>query len=86
MHLYAFPIVGGLAGVITGRLMLEPGPGMAIDGGIGTAAGLIAGLEVSLLVGGDGGGLVMSLVASLLAGCAAVACARRMTQRRLRVH
>lgn len=73
MHLILFLIVGGIAGVIAGKLMSGHGYGIVVDVILGVVGGLVGGWLVSTFLGIQTSGLIASFIVALIGACILVA-------------
>ena len=69
MDLLLFLIIGGLAGMLAGKIMSGHGYGILVDVALGIVGGFVGGWLVSTLTHHSGGGLVFSFLVSLLGAC-----------------
>jgi len=73
MHLILFLIVGGIAGVISGKIMSGHGYGIVVDVILGVVGGLVGGWLVSTFLGIQTSGLIASFIVALIGACILVA-------------
>ncbi|MDQ6636536.1 MAG: GlsB/YeaQ/YmgE family stress response membrane protein [Candidatus Dormibacteraeota bacterium] len=73
MHLILFLIVGGIAGVMAGKIMSGHGYGIVVDVILGIVGGLVGGWLVSTFLGIQTTGLIVSFIVALIGACILVA-------------
>ncbi|HEV1997412.1 MAG TPA: GlsB/YeaQ/YmgE family stress response membrane protein [Candidatus Dormibacteraeota bacterium] len=76
MHVILFLIIGGLAGMVAGKLMSGHGYGIIGDVLLGIVGGIVGGYLVSLFTHHAGGGLLFEFLVALLGAIVLVAIAR----------
>jgi uncharacterized membrane protein YeaQ/YmgE (transglycosylase-associated protein family) len=84
MHLLMYLIIGGLAGMVAGKIMSGHGYGILADVGLGIVGGIIGGWVLSLLFHHTGGGLLVEFLTALLGACILVACIRLLKHEPIR--
>ena len=76
MHVILFLIIGGLAGMVAGKLMSGHGYGIIGDVLLGIVGGIVGGYLVSLFTHHAGGGLLFEFLVALLGAVILVAITR----------
>ena len=84
MHVLMFLVIGGLAGLVAGKIMSGHGYGILGDIILGIIGGIVGGYLVSLFTHHAGGGLLFEFLVSLLGACLLVGIARMIKHEPLR--
>jgi len=76
LNFIIYLIIGGIAGMVAGKLMSGHGYGVIGDIILGIVGGLVGGFIISRLTHHAGGGLIFEFLVSLIGACVLVAIAR----------
>ena len=76
MHVVLYLIIGGLAGMVAGKIMSGHGYGIIGDVLLGIVGGIVGGYLVSLFTHHAGGGLLFEFLVALLGAIVLVAITR----------
>ncbi|MHB8508582.1 MAG: GlsB/YeaQ/YmgE family stress response membrane protein [Candidatus Dormibacteria bacterium] len=84
MHLIIYLIIGGLAGMVAGKVMSGHGYGILMDIVLGIVGGIVGGYIVSRFTHHSGGGYLFEFLVALLGACILVGIARLMRHESIR--
>ncbi|HEY8739228.1 MAG TPA: GlsB/YeaQ/YmgE family stress response membrane protein [Candidatus Dormibacteraeota bacterium] len=76
LHIIMYLIIGGLAGLVAGKIMSGHGYGIIADVLLGIVGGIVGGFVISRVTHHVGGGLIFEFVVALIGACVLVAIAR----------
>ncbi|MDQ6748902.1 MAG: GlsB/YeaQ/YmgE family stress response membrane protein [Candidatus Dormibacteraeota bacterium] len=76
MHFIIYLIIGGLAGMVAGKIMSGHGYGIIGDVILGIVGGLVGGFIISRVTHHAGGGLIFEFFVALIGAIVLVAIAR----------